>query len=415
MPKSPQLPERPKPFEPVKRWLALSMGSVGLIAALAFVLPLQWRNPSLRFLLVGVALLPLLIAGRWMLRARATSRFGRRSTLEGLIVGIAAPWRATRGLLVVMALALVTVALAGPQFGSRTRMLRKSGLDIVVALDFSKSMLARDVHPSRIARAKAELLRLFEDLGGDRVGMVAFAGETMEFPLTTDYAAVELFLRDLGPYDMPVGGTAIGRALVASQRLLERSRPRRSEEEEESDAQPRSQVVILLTDGEDHEGDPAEAAQGLAEAGIKLFTVGIGSRSGEPIPTYASDGTWTGYLRDDEGEVVHTALGEEGETTLRELAEATDGTFIRAQEGSVGIEAIREHLQTLHRSEDDARQITVHEDRFALVLLPAFLLLLLEGLLPDAWIRFRRRPPAPSPKGPKQGRGKPRTRRERSS
>ena len=132
--------------------------------------------------------------------------------------------RALRGVLVSWGSLFLVLAWAGPQYGSQTRVLKKRGIDVIVALDFSKSMLAKDVRPSRIERAKAELSRFFLELTGDRVGVVAFAGDTMEFPMTTDYAAIENFLRGLGPYDMPVGGTAIGRALIASKRLLERAR-----------------------------------------------------------------------------------------------------------------------------------------------------------------------------------------------
>jgi Ca-activated chloride channel family protein len=232
-------------------------------------------------------------------------------------------------------------------------------------------------------------MRFIEDLDGDRVGIVAFAGETMEFPMTVDYSAVGLFLDDLGPYDMPVGGTAIGRALVASKRLLERADRRRGVEEEEMT--PRSRVVILMTDGEDHEGDPVEAAQELADAGIRVYVVGLGSRTGEPIPTYGPDGTWTGWLRDDDGNPVTTSLSADNEETLTEVAEATGGRYFRAAQGGVGIDQIRREMRRMKQEEREARRVTVDEDRYALVLLPAFFLLLLESLLPDAWIGRRRR------------------------
>ena len=208
--------------------------------------------------------------------------FGQRATLEPLIVGRARWWRVFRAALMAAGVALLILAFAGPQYGSRTRVLRKRGIDVVIALDFSKSMLAQDVHPSRIKRAKAELERLLTDLDGDRVGLVAFAGDAMAFPMTVDYSAVRLFLRDLGPMDMPVGGTAIGKALIASKRLIESSNERRGEE---AAAPTRSRVVILLTDGEDHEGDPIAAAEELQAAGIRVYAVGIGSGSGEPIPS----------------------------------------------------------------------------------------------------------------------------------
>ena len=347
---------------------------------------MNWSHPDLLWLLVLVPLFAGTFVGKWALRQRASERFGAQATSRALIVGRSGAWRATRAVLAVLGLTLVIVALAGPQYGSHTRMLRKRGIDVVVALDFSKSMLARDVRPNRIERAKAELTRFIEELGGDRIGVVPFAGETMEFPMTVDYPAVGLFLRDLHPYDMPVGGTAIGRALVASMRLLERAGPRQEEAQ-----QDRSRIVVLFTDGEDHEGDPVAAARQLAEANIKVYVVGIGSRSGEPIPTYSPDGTWTGYLRGEDGERIMTALTADNEATLRQVAEVTGGRYFRARRGGVGMAQIRREMRRMKQHEQEGRRITVDEDRYALVLLPAFLLLVLEGLLPEAWLGRRRR------------------------
>ncbi len=354
---------------------------------------MSFRESDLLWLLLLVPVLAGLPVFAWWRRRRATARFGNPETTRMLIAGRSGPWRATRAVLFVSAIALTIAALAGPQWGSRTRLLRKRGIDVVIVLDFSKSMLARDVRPSRIDRAKAEVVRFIEELDGDRVGVVAFAGETMEFPMTTDYAALELFFRDLGPYDMPVGGTAIARALTSAQRLLDRAAQRAAGPQPSADAATqRSRVVILMTDGEDHEGDPVEVARELAEQGTRVYSIGIGSRTGEPIPTYAPDGTWTGYLRDAQGELVQTALTEENEQQLREIAEATGGRYFAAGRGGVGIEQIRAEMRRMHQDEQRTRRITVHEDRYALLLFPAFLLIVLEGLLPDAWIgRGRRR------------------------
>ncbi len=356
---------------------------------------MSWQHPSLLILLGLVPVLALLPLAAWLLRQRATKRFGNPEVTRTLTAGRSGPWRAARAVIWLVALTLALIALAGPQLGTRTRILHKRGIDIVVALDFSKSMLARDVRPSRIERAKAEVTRLIGEMEGDRIGIVAFAGETMEFPMTTDYRALSLFFRDLGPYDMPVGGTAVARALVASKRLMERA-DRRTRANPEG--QPRSRVVILMTDGEDHEGDPIAAARELAEAGIRVYTVGIGSETGEPIPTYAPDGTWTGYLRDEQDNVITTALTSENEQQLRQVAEATSGRYFRAGRGQVGVDQVRAELTQLQQHENESRRVTIHEARYALVLLPAFLLLVLESLLPEAWIGRRRRKPAPAPK-----------------
>lgn len=349
---------------------------------------MTWANPHALWLL---ALLPLAAAALWWnaaRRHRATQMFGRSATVDPLIAGRARWWRAIRATLMMLGMALVIVAFAGPQYGSRTRVLRKRGIDIVIALDFSKSMLAQDVHPSRIKRAKAELERLLNELDGDRVGLVAFAGDAMAFPMTVDYSAVRLFLRDLGPMDMPVGGTAIGKALIAAKRLIESSNPAGGDRPE---VDPRSKVVILLTDGEDHEGDPIAAAEELKAAGIEVYTVGIGSGTGEPIPTYAADGTLTGHMKDASGRLIMTSLTPQNEAMLEKIASITGGTYVRAEEGTVGMRQIRAELAKLQASERKARRVTVHENRYAPILLLAFLLFVLEAILPEAWIAGRLR------------------------
>jgi Ca-activated chloride channel family protein len=346
-----------------------------------------WHAAELLWLL---CLLPLLVAApitAWRLRQRARQRFFGQQTGAQMIVGRAAGLRATRAVLLLMGLALGVVALARPEYGSRTRLLRKRGVDVVVALDFSKSMLAQDVRPSRIERAKAELTRFISELGGDRIGIVAFAGDTMEFPMTIDYSAATLFFRELTPNDMPVGGTAIGRALTAAKRLLERG-----DEEHTAPENKRAKVVVLLTDGEDHEGDPVKAAEELKAIDAKVFVVAIGSRSGEPIPTYAEDGTWTGYMRDDNGNPILSTLSKEAEEQLKKVAQTTGGAYFEPRQGEVGVDQIRARMRKMKQSELKARRVTVHEERYALVLLLAFLLIVLEALLPEAWMHTKESP-----------------------
>jgi Ca-activated chloride channel family protein len=161
--------------------------------------------------------------------------------------------------------------------------------------------------------------------------------------------------------------------------------------------------VILFTDGEDHEGDPVEAAHELERAGIRVYTVGIGSRTGEPIPTYGPDGTWTGYMRDEAGELVTTSLSAENEAVLREVAEATGGKYFRARQGGVGVDQIRREMRRMKQEERESRRIVVNEDRYGIVLLFAFLLLVAEGLLPDAWIGRRKRRTMSGPVAQKLG------------
>jgi Ca-activated chloride channel family protein len=277
-----------------------------------------------------------------------------------------------RAALIVLALGLVALALARPQAGGRARLEKQRGLDLIVALDFSKSMLAKDIYPSRLERAKRELERLMDRLAGDRVGLVAFAGETLTYPPTTDYDAVKLFWRDLSPSDMPVGGTAIGRALTSAIEMLSRLRA--------EGGQTRDQIILLLTDGEDTESQPLDAAEQAAKLGIKVFAVGIGSRSGELVPDVGEGEQQAGYLKDREGKYVTSRLDED---LLAKIAAKTSGGYLRVDAQHFGVEAIEAALAGLKRTESDTRLVKQYDEVFEILLLPALLLLLIEGCLGD--------------------------------
>jgi Ca-activated chloride channel homolog len=349
---------------------------------------MRFAEPQMLFFLA----LPLVvIAGAALgaaLRKRALARFGDAATIEGQVVRPHPYLRAAKAIALFLGVAGLAFAAARPQYGGRIQMLKKRGIDIVVALDFSKSMLAQDVRPNRLERAKLELNELINMLTGDRIGLVAFAGDTMRFPLTTDYAAAIAFWRDLGPYDMPVGGTAVGKALTAAVRMM---RP----EAESGDAAKtsggaRSQVIILLTDGEDHVGDPVAAAQEAAEQGITVYTVGFGSDSPELIPRYLDDGSSMGYQKKDDGQYVMTALTPENEDKLKEIASKTGGRYYRAGNDLSGVAAVIGEIRKMKQTEVEARQITVYDEVFQWFLGPAALLLLLAFALPERWIFFRR-------------------------
>ena len=342
---------------------------------------MRFANPQAFFLFI----LPLMAAAGlvtgYFLRLRVLGRFGDSERVSGLINGLSLERRVLKGFLLVLGLAAAVTALARPQYGGRTRMLRKLGMDIVVALDFSKSMLAGDVKPSRIDLAKRELSRLMMDLGGDRLGLVAFAGDAISFPLTTDYAAAAHFWKDLNPYDMPVGGTRIAHAVNAAVRLLT------------GDAQDarRSKAIILLTDGEDHAGDVMEAARAASEHSIKIFAIGIGSDSPELIPRYLEDGTWTGYQKDDDGKYITTRLGPENEKLLREMASQTGGAYYRAGAQLEGIGQVAQELKKMKKTELESRSVTAYEEVFTWFLWPALLLLLIERIISERASSRRRR------------------------
>jgi Ca-activated chloride channel family protein len=325
-------------------------------------------HPQLLWLLLAVPAVVLAYVVAFTRRRKLLERLGGTVLLERMAASVSVPRKVFRASLVTLGLALIVLALARPQAGGRAKLERQRGLDLVVALDFSKSMLARDIYPSRLERAKRELERLMDRLAGDRVGLVAFAGETLTYPPTTDYAAVKLFWRDLSPADMPVGGTAIGRALKAAVDQL--SRLRRKEGE------TRSQVILLLTDGEDTESEPLEMADEAARLGIKIFAVGIGSRSGELVPEVDADGKITGYLKDRDGKYVTSRLAED---MLAQLASKTGGEYLRADAKRFGVEAVEAALAGLKRTENEARLVKQYDDVYEVLVLPAFLLLVGEA------------------------------------
>ncbi len=268
-------------------------------------------------------------------------------------------------------LALVALALSRPQCGTRTELATRSGVDVVIALDVSRSMLARDVKPDRLTRATLEVGALLESLAGDRVGVVVFAGEAfVQCPLTTDYAAARLFLRAVSPKSVPQQGSDLGNALVAAREVLEGS----------AAAAGRSKVVLLVTDGEDLEGGAREAAAQLAEAGVRIFALAVGTPAGEPIPLTDPSGATTGYKKDRGGEPVVTRLDL---ATLRALVEKGGGELYELGSPDHGPGAFRAALDLLEKGELTSRLVVQYEDRFALAAFPGFLLLLGALLLAD--------------------------------
>lgn len=331
---------------------------------------MRFAEPSLLWLLLAVPALIVGLALRFGWRRQVLARLGDAGQLARRLSPLSHGRRLAKSAALVLALALLALALARPQAGERTTLAPQVGLDLVVALDLSKSMLARDAFPSRIERAKAELGRLIDRLRGDRLGLVLFAGSTLTYPLTTDYAAAKLFLRDVGPADMPLGGTAIGRAVVAATRLLGAVR---------GHGPPRAQVIVVLTDGEDHDSEPLAAAREAAKRGIRIFTVGIGSRSGEPVPQLDARGQLVGYL-EHEGRPVASRLDSE---TLKQMASLTRGRYLEMEPQHFAVEPVITALEPLNRSAVDARLVRHYDEVYAFFVWPAFLLLLGELCLSE--------------------------------
>lgn len=314
----------------------------------------------------------LVFGGVRLLRAIRT--FGDEKSVLELVTENAAGRRALKGVLLVLAVAFGFLALSQPQYGHGTRLIPATNLDIVIVLDYSKSMHARDVKPSRIARAKSEVGRLIADLPGARFGAVAFAGQPMSFPLTSDGTAIAQFFRQLSPNDMPVGGTAIGRALEAGRQLLER----------DPLSKKHRRVLVLVTDGEDLEGDPVAVAEGAKQDDITIHVVQIGGRTPEAIPEVNESGEVTGFRMDDDGKPITTALSAEGEAQLTKIAQVTGGNVVRSARGETGIREVATALKRMMREELSERVETVYADVYAYPLGVAIVLLLIETFVSEA-------------------------------
>ena len=286
--------------------------------------------------------------------------------VEKLAPGVSQLRPALQSGLYGLGLLLFGLALAQPQCGSKSELVKRKGIDVVVVLDASKSMLARDVQPSRLERAKLELTTLLDELKGDRVGLVVFAGDAfIQSPLTSDYSAVKLFLRAVEPEQMPQGGSNIGAALKLSKQVLDNA-----------DRGSKERVIVLLSDGEDLFGEVSEAVDALKDSSVQVLAVGIGSETGEPIPIYSRRGEFVDYKKDASGETVITRMDRGG---LTAIAEATGGSFFHQPRG-VAMGQVVERIDAMQKSELESRVTVRYDERFQYYAVPG-LALLLAGML----------------------------------
>ncbi len=299
-------------------------------------------------------------------RQRQLERLADAALLPVLLPRRSPRRRRARQALWLAAAACALAAAARPQWGFRWEEVRRRGLDLVVVLDTSNSMLADDIRPNRFEQARWGLRDLVRRLRGDRVALVAFAGSCfVSCPLTVDYAAFMLTLDDLYVGIIPRGGTAVGQALKEAAELLGR---------EPGGA---DRAIVLVTDGEDHEGDPAALAPMLREKGIHVYAVGVGTAEGGLIPLRTEVGE--SYLKNREGEVVKAALREDA---LERLAIGTGGAYVRAAPGDFGLERLYdEGIARLKRAERESRMARQYEERYQGLLGLALLLFGVEALL----------------------------------
>jgi Ca-activated chloride channel family protein len=279
-----------------------------------------------------------------------------------------------------LAIALGMLALARPQWGFHWEEVKRRGLDIIVVLDTSKSMLAEDIKPNRLQQAKWGIRDLVYKLKGDRIGLVTFAGSSfLQCPLTIDYAAFLMTLDDVYPGIIPRGGTDIGNAIF------------KAIDSFEYDTQA-DRAIILVSDGEDHERVNGKLLETLKSRNIKVYAVGVGTQEGDLIPQVDRNGH-PGFLKDQQQQVVKTALRE---SELSELALGTGGVYVRSAPGDFGLERIYDQgIDQLQRDEQESRMVKAYEDRFMWFLAAALAVLVIEALVSER----TRKPQTPSVPG----------------
>lgn len=324
----------------------------------------RFAHPHFLWLLATLPVLALLFLLAARNRRRRLARLGNPALLAELMPEVAPGRVRLKFGLFCLAVALLALAAARPQFGSKLREVKSRGIELMLAVDVSNSMLAEDFSPNRLERTKYAIGKLFEGLRQDRVGLVVFAGEPkVQLPITSDYRMAQAFARRIDPGLVAVQGTAIGRAL--EQALLAFTG--------DTDA-PHSRAIVLITDGENHDGDALAVAERAAEQGIRIFTVGIGTPEGAPIRIGGE------YLRDEQGELVVSKLNEE---MLARIAEITDGAYVRASKQSIGLDEIVRTINDLERTELATVRFEEFDEQYRPLVIAALVVLLLELLLLD--------------------------------
>ena len=340
---------------------------------------MRFANPEVLWLILALPALGL--ATLWFIgrRRRALQRFaGGAEYVDRFDVQVNIHLRAAKLLLLYFALLAAIVAAARPQWGTRLEPVTRRGVDVVVVLDHSLSMAAEDLAPDRLSHARHAIDSLLQRLAGDRVALVTFAGQaTLMCPLTLDHAAVRLFLDTVDVESVQVPGTALAEALTLAINTFGDERP---------DGGERSRALVLLTDGEDHEGGVDEVIHDLEDAGVAVYAVGCGTTRGAPIPVSDDSGMHTGYKKDREGRVVTTRLDE---GILELLALDSGGRYYRATASEVEMEEIARGLKGMDTQELGAVLRARYEERFQIPLILSVLALLAETLIGDS---RRRRP-----------------------
>jgi Ca-activated chloride channel homolog len=297
-------------------------------------------------------------------RNKALKKFGEPEILKYLMPFVSGSRPVIKFIILMLALAMFITGVARPQFGSKLKKVKRQGVEIVIALDVSNSMMAEDIKPDRLERAKRAIDRLISKLKEDKIGLIVFAGDAYtQLPITSDYNSAQLFLSAVSPDMVPKQGTAIGAAINMASRSFT---PNPSS----------SKAIIVITDGENHEDDAISAAEEAHKNGIVVHTIGMGLPQGSPIPVEA--GGQGEYRRDRDGKVVITRLDE---VTLQKISAAGGGIYLRANTAQVGLDELFDEINKMQKTEMEAKTFSEYEEQYQYFFAIGLILLLLEFLV----------------------------------
>lgn len=322
----------------------------------------RFAHPEYLYLLLAAPALVALFAWALYDRRRRLARFGDPATVATLMPDASTGRMKLKFILFTTAVILVILAAARPQFGSKLREQKSEGIEMMLAVDISNSMLAEDFEPNRLERTKYAINKLFDGLEQDRVGVIVFAGDaTVQLPITSDYRMAKAFAKRISPSMASVQGTSIGKALSLAEMSF-------------SSGSGDSRVIILITDGEDHEGNVMQAAERAAEQGIRIFTIGIGTPEGAPIQIGGE------FIKDEAGEMVVSKLNEE---MLARIADITGGAYVRSSKQSIGLDEIVKAINEMEQTELSMVRFEEFNEQYQYLLIAALVLLLLEFVVLD--------------------------------
>ena len=329
---------------------------------------LRFAHPEYLWALLLIPALALVFFFLHYRRKQILREFLSEQLVAQLTPGASTAKRTAKQAVLLFALACLLIAAANPQVGTRLEEVKREGIDLFIALDVSLSMKAEDIRPSRLEKAKRDVSDLLRKLQGDRVGLVVFAGEAyVQFPLTADYSAADLFINAVDIEAVPIPGTMIGSAIDVALKSFRKDLPTQK-------------AIVVVSDGENTEGDVAGAVENARKAGVRVYTIGMGTPEGNPIPIYGPNGERVDYKHDRAGNIVLTKLDE---SALQQIAVATGGSYRRATNAGNEIDEIHKELASLQTTEMGSLQVTGFEDQFMYPLTLGVVLLAIELMLSE--------------------------------